>query len=312
MSRSGCSVPTARTISSSPLPGPPSPPATAFVIQLCTNALHGRTCADRLGNLSDRVHDVQQRVQFTDRRWAVNIDHVTDSGRLPGLGAESARSSHAHAANDDAESLGLSEDVVQHAPRRREMQQMSPREGRLHGDSLRRPPMRKPDDVSGRAPQRAGPYNSIKLAHVVDGARSSTSPTQPRHFGCADRCKLDRLSVSVSYHGAVPTRVRRADHEESHVTGPGVDDLVLKAGFDLHAGSAVEPHIALFGAHERRTVENVKQLPRLRVEVPFFSPARRDPLLEHGQTVTVEQAPCIADLSLRVVLSGADVGNDRH
>ena len=38
--------------------------------------------------------------------------------------------------------------------------------------------MSKPDDVSRHAPQRAGPYNSIKLAHVDDGA---TSPeTRPK------------------------------------------------------------------------------------------------------------------------------------
>ena len=38
--------------------------------------------------------------------------------------------------------------------------------------------MSKPDDVSRNAPQRAGPDNSIELAHVDDGV---TSPeTRPK------------------------------------------------------------------------------------------------------------------------------------
>jgi hypothetical protein len=146
---------------------------------LRTDALHGRTRADRLRNLSDTVHGFQQRGQFAGRCGTVDIDHVNDSGRFPGLGVEAAGSGHAHAVNDDAESFGLSEDVVQHAPGDRQMQHMSPGEGRLYGDSFSRPPMWKPDDVSRHAPQRSSPRNSIKLVHTDDGATSPKTRPPP-------------------------------------------------------------------------------------------------------------------------------------
>jgi hypothetical protein len=59
------------------------------------------------------------------------------------------------------------------------MQQMSPGEGRLYGDSFSRPPMRKPDDVSRHAPQRSSPRNSIKLVHTDDGATSPETRPPP-------------------------------------------------------------------------------------------------------------------------------------
>lgn len=43
--------------------------------------------------------------------------------------------------------------------------------------------MSKPDDVSRHAPQRAGPYNSIKLAHVDDGATSPETRPKARDTG---------------------------------------------------------------------------------------------------------------------------------
>ena len=50
--------------------------------------------------------------------------------------------------------------------------------------------MSKPDDVSRHAPQRAGPYNSIKLAHVDDGV---TSPeTRPKLAAQASEQRLPK------------------------------------------------------------------------------------------------------------------------
>src|SRR3984893_3428867 len=198
---------------------------------LRTYALHGRTRADRLRNLSDTVHGFQQRGQFAGRRWAVDIDQVNDSGRFPGFGVEAAGSGHAHAVNDDVKSLGLSEDVVQHAPGDRQMQQMSPGEGRLYGDSFSRPPMWKPDDVSRHAPQRSSPRNSIKLVHTDDGATSQKTrpaltagaarlvwPCGHAHLRSQERVQRRRLlrwrtAATVPGRGVAPTvrpcRVRR-------------------------------------------------------------------------------------------------------
>jgi len=45
--------------------------------------------------------------------------------------------------------------------------------------------MSKPDDVSRHAPQRAGPCNSIELAHVDDGVTSpQTRPKLARRGPC--------------------------------------------------------------------------------------------------------------------------------